>query len=181
MLCQLVMLEKWIGPRKLFSVVLTKCFCSRPVVWPTTVKLRAWEAHWVTWASLVLKDGWVESCEQNPVLQSFRCLGNLIHKLLWLICDCISRRWLGGRHIIWWCSKKDFKHTAPPCGYPGGVPLPELLLDVLELPSDESEKTAHMEKLKELKQSLWVCSLQYFFGKKWWAVVPVQCHNLGCH
>jgi len=35
---------------------------------------------------------------------------------------------------------------------PQGVPLPELLLDVLELPSDESEKTAHTEKLKELKQ-----------------------------
>ena len=69
-------------PRKLSSVVLTKCFCSRPVVWPTTAKLRAWEAHWVTWASLVHKDSWVES--QKPVLQSFRCLYNLIH-CNWLV------------------------------------------------------------------------------------------------
>lgn len=39
-------------------------------------------------------------------------------------------------------------------GHPGGIPLPELLLDVLEIPGDEAEKEAHVGKLKELKQSL---------------------------
>jgi len=35
---------------------------------------------------------------------------------------------------------------------PEGIPLPELLLDVLEIPGDEAEKEAHVGKLKELKQ-----------------------------